>query len=51
MEKIVLIQLLHVIKRLSERNIKLEWGKPILSYLAQKGYDPFYGARPLKRLI
>ena len=51
MEKIVLIQLNRVAKRLLERSIHLEWDKPVLSYLAQKGYDPFYGARPLKRLI
>jgi ATP-dependent Clp protease ATP-binding subunit ClpB len=51
MEKIVLIQLRHVGDRLQERSIQLEWEKPILAYLCQKGYDPFYGARPLKRLI
>lgn len=51
MENIVLIQLQGVQKRLHERSIQLAWEKPVLSYLAQKGYDPFYGARPLKRLI
>ncbi len=51
MEKIVLIQLRYVCDRLMERGIKLDWEKPVLAYLAQKGYDPFYGARPLKRLI
>lgn len=51
MEKITLIQLQLVSHRLRERNIKLEWEKSALAYLAQKGYDPFYGARPLKRLI
>ncbi len=51
MEKIVLIQLNKVAQRLMERSIRLEWEKKVLAYLAQKGYDPFYGARPLKRLI
>ncbi len=51
MERIALIQLKRVADRLVERSIKLEWEKPILAYLAEKGYDPLYGARPLKRLI
>ncbi len=51
MEKIVSIQLHRVEKRLRERNIQLNWGKDVLDYLARKGYDPIYGARPLKRLI
>ncbi|HOB86269.1 MAG TPA: ATP-dependent chaperone ClpB [Bacillota bacterium] len=29
----------------------LEWTDEVLSYLAEKGYDPAYGARPLRRLI
>lgn len=51
MEKIVLIQLQIVANRLLERHIYLNWDKSLLQYLAQKGYDPLYGARPLKRLI
>ena len=51
MEKIVLIQLKQVTGRLAERHIKLEWDATVLTHLAEKGYDPFYGARPLKRLI
>ncbi len=51
MEKIALIQLGRVAERLSERSVRLSWEKPVLAYLAQKGYDPLYGARPLKRLI
>jgi ATP-dependent Clp protease ATP-binding subunit ClpB len=50
-EKIALIQLNHVANRLLERHIKLDWEMPVLAYLAEKGYDPLYGARPLKRLI
>ncbi|MDD3268730.1 MAG: ATP-dependent chaperone ClpB [Syntrophomonadaceae bacterium] len=38
--------------RLNQNNrAKLEWDQQALAYLAQKGYDPAYGARPLKRLI
>jgi ATP-dependent Clp protease ATP-binding subunit ClpB len=51
MEKIVVIQLHAVAKRLLDRHISLTWDKPVLAFLAQKGYDPYYGARPLKRLI
>ena len=32
-------------------SIKLEWEEDALNYLADKGYEPVYGARPLKRLI
>lgn len=51
MEKIVLLQLGKVAERLLERRIFLQWEKEAVAYLAQKGYDPFFGARPLKRLI
>ncbi|MGD0664812.1 MAG: type VI secretion system ATPase TssH, partial [Rhabdochlamydiaceae bacterium] len=51
MEAIVILQLKQVRRRLQDRDIQLEWNKPLLAYLAEKGYDPLYGARPLKRLI
>ncbi|HSW86256.1 MAG TPA: AAA family ATPase [Rhabdochlamydiaceae bacterium] len=51
MEHIVLIQLKKVLGRLLERNIHLKWNKDVDAYLAEKGYDPYFGARPLKRLI
>lgn len=51
MEKIVVIQLEKVAQRLAERHIHLKWDQAVLAYIAQEGYDPFYGARPLKRLI
>jgi ATP-dependent Clp protease ATP-binding subunit ClpB len=31
--------------------IKLQWSEKTLAYLAQKGYDPSFGARPMKRLL
>lgn len=51
MEKIVLLQLKLVAARLKEKNIKLSWENSLVAYLADAGYDPSYGARPLKRLI
>jgi len=51
MEKIVLIQLDRLIKRLKDREVNLKWKPDVLAFLAKEGYDPFFGARPLKRLI
>jgi ATP-dependent Clp protease ATP-binding subunit ClpB len=48
---IVEIQLGLLRKRLVERDITLEITDAAKAYLAQQGYDPAYGARPLKRLI
>ena len=48
---IVDIQLELLRKRLAERDITLEITDAAKTYLAQQGYDPAYGARPLKRLI
>jgi ATP-dependent Clp protease ATP-binding subunit ClpB len=49
--KIVDIQLDIVRQRLLDKEIKLILSKEAISYLASEGYDPQYGARPLKRLI
>ncbi|MBI5273108.1 MAG: AAA family ATPase [Chlamydiia bacterium] len=51
MEKIVSLQLERVAERLRERHIQLTWDEKVLKYLAEAGYDPAFGARPLKRLI
>ena len=48
---IVQIQLEAVRKRLAERRINLELSQEALDFLAQRGYDPVFGARPLKRVI
>ena len=50
-EKIVELQLSHLEKRLMEKKISLSFDEKIKKYLAQKGYDINYGARPLKRTI
>jgi ATP-dependent Clp protease ATP-binding subunit ClpB len=49
--RIVDIQLHRLTDRLAERSITLELTDEARKYLADKGYDPTYGARPLKRLI
>jgi ATP-dependent Clp protease ATP-binding subunit ClpB len=51
LEKIVDIQLERVRKRLAERRITLELTPVALELLTNEGYDPVYGARPLKRAI
>ncbi|MCA9483968.1 MAG: AAA family ATPase, partial [Nitrospina sp.] len=38
-------------KRLDERSITLELTDPLKAFLAEKGYDPVFGARPLKRVL
>lgn len=45
------IQLAHLRKRLAERDLGLELDDAVMSRLAQVGFDPVYGARPLKRAI
>ena len=51
MEKIVTIQLELLAKRLHQRDVELTWTPQVLTHLAIKGYDPIFGARPLKRYI
>jgi ATP-dependent Clp protease ATP-binding subunit ClpB len=51
LEKIVEIQLERVRKRLAERHIELELSAAAKRHLVKTGYDPVYGARPLKRAI
>jgi len=48
---IVEIQLRGLTKRMSERGITLELTDQAKALLAHKGYDPVYGARPLKRAL
>ena len=50
-DQIVTLELNKVQKRLVEHNITLEVTDEAKSYLSQKGYDPDYGARPLRRVI
>lgn len=45
------IQIEHLQHRLKQQNITLHLSKEALQYLADAGFDPVYGARPLKRVI
>ncbi|MGH7803839.1 MAG: ATP-dependent chaperone ClpB [Candidatus Binatia bacterium] len=51
LRKIVDIQLVRLRSRLAERHIELELTDAAKDHLAAVGYDPVYGARPLKRLL
>jgi ATP-dependent Clp protease ATP-binding subunit ClpB len=51
LRKIVDIQLMRLRERLEERKIVLDLTDRARDYLAEHGYDPSYGARPLKRII
>jgi ATP-dependent Clp protease ATP-binding subunit ClpC len=51
LKKVVDLLLREVEKRLAERSIKLEMSEEVKAWLVQKGYDPVYGARPLRRAI
>ncbi|MCX6742826.1 MAG: AAA family ATPase, partial [Candidatus Parcubacteria bacterium] len=50
-ERIIDLQLEIVKKRLADKRIKLEFTDALRKYLAEKGFDPQFGARPLKRVI
>jgi ATP-dependent Clp protease ATP-binding subunit ClpB len=50
-KRIVNIQLERLRKRLGERRITLQLTPAALELIANEGYDPTYGARPLKRVI
>ena len=51
MQEIAQIQLERVLERLADRRIRLELSNGAMEQLARIGYDPVFGARPLKRAI
>ncbi len=51
LEKILEIETAGVVKRLSEHDIKLELTSQAKAFIIEKGFDPIYGARPLRRTI
>jgi len=51
MKEIVDIQIKHLRQRLAERHITLQLTDAARDLLAEMGYDPHFGARPLKRVI
>lgn len=50
-KNIAKMQIKYLGKRLAKQNIQLEVDEKALEYLAKHGYDPDFGARPLKRLV
>jgi ATP-dependent Clp protease ATP-binding subunit ClpB len=51
LRKIVALQIRRVQRRLADQTIGLEIADPAIDFIAESGYDPVYGARPLKRAI
>ncbi|KAA5542944.1 ATP-dependent chaperone ClpB [Adhaeribacter rhizoryzae] len=51
LRQIVTIQFRHIQDRLQEAGIRLEASEEVLDYLGEQGYDPQFGARPLKRVL
>ena len=51
MDRIVDIQMQLLADRLAQRDIEVTWTEAARQWLAAEGYDPLYGARPLKRVI
>jgi ATP-dependent Clp protease ATP-binding subunit ClpB len=49
--EIVDIQIKALRDRLADRSIDLTLPETVMSFISEKGYDPLYGARPLKRVI
>jgi len=45
------LQLAYLVKRVKERGIEIIFTDKLENMIAKEGYDPVYGARPLKRLI
>ena len=50
-QSIVALQLDHVFKMLADKDITLDATEEAIQYLSKKGYQPDYGARPVKRII
>ncbi|ABX09004.1 ATP-dependent chaperone ClpB [Prochlorococcus marinus] len=51
LNEIILIQLERIKQRLLDKGLDLKIDQQAISWLSEKGYDPSYGARPLKRTI
>lgn len=47
----VCLQVKRVAERLRDKKMKLELRESAVDYLARQGYDPVYGARPVKRAV
>ena len=47
----MVVQIKRVADRLSQRKIRLEVTEDAVDFLASRGYDPAFGARPVKRVV
>jgi ATP-dependent Clp protease ATP-binding subunit ClpB len=50
-ERVVDLMLGDVRRRLADRNMAIEVSQPAMEFIAEQGFDPVYGARPLRRFI
>jgi ATP-dependent Clp protease ATP-binding subunit ClpB len=50
-KRIIEIQLNRLAKIIADRGINIEVSEPAKEHLAREGYDPAFGARPLKRVL
>ena len=50
-KKIVDLQLEKLVKKLKSKGIEIKFSEKVKEYIAKTGYDPVFGARPLKRVI
>ena len=48
---VVTLQMKQVQRMLKEQDIQMEWTQPAIDFLTEVGYDPEFGARPVKRAI
>jgi len=51
LQRIVRLQVLELAQLLQEQGLALQVDEPVVAWLAQQGYEPEYGARPLRRLL
>jgi ATP-dependent Clp protease ATP-binding subunit ClpB len=51
LREIARLQTLSLADRLAERRIEIEFANEALDYLAHKGFDPQFGARPIRRIV
>ena len=51
LEKIVLLECNKLLSRLEKKGISLKLSQPVISMLVDKGFNPEYGARPMRRSI
>jgi ATP-dependent Clp protease ATP-binding subunit ClpA len=51
LQRIVRLQLLELAALLAEQQLTLQVEEPVVQRLAQQGYEPEYGARPLRRVL